>query len=420
MMANAATRPIAPMTLIQVALFAAMLASAGLPLYLHLPRFAVSGLGLSLTTLGAVLLAMRVFDLVQDPLIGQVIDRFPGHRAVFAAVAAGGLALGFMMLFAVKPPINSVAWLALSLAILFTAFSTATILVYGQGVALAGTAGGDGHFGIAGFREAGLVLGIVLAAAAPGVLAAIYGEAGAYRAFGLGLGGLCLAVWAATRGLWRLDRGGVEPLSLAALRRAGSVNLLVLGFLNAMPVALTSTLFLFFVEDRLEAPELAGGFLVLFFAAAGLSAPVWARLVGVLGPRPVLLSGMGLAVLAFAGTALLQPGALWAFAAICLASGAALGADMVILPALFARSLAEARLPAGQAFGLWALASKLALAGAAAIALPLLEMRGYAPGQANPDAALAALTFAYAVLPCLLKLGVIAYVLVIPMPGDRT
>jgi Na+/melibiose symporter-like transporter len=193
-----------------------------------------------------------------------------------------------------------------------------------------------------------------------------------------------------------------------------------LGFLNALPVAMTSTLFLFFVEDRLRAPGAAGGFLVLFFLAAGLSAPVWARLVRKFGARPLLLAGMGLAVAAFAGTALLQPGALWTFSGICIVSGVALGADMVILPALFSRSLAEARLPAGQAFGLWALVSKLALAGAAAFALPLLELRGYLPGHDNTAEALAALTFAYAVLPCLLKLGVIAFVLIIPLPGDRT
>lgn len=412
--------PASTRTLLQVGLFAAMLASAGLPLYIHLPRYAVGEMGLSLSTLGAVLIAMRFFDLAQDPVIGRTIDRFPDRRSTFAAAAAAGLALGFAMLFVVAPPIHAVVWLVLSLAVLFTAFSTATILIYGQGVTLAGSAGVESHFGVASFREAGVVVGIILASVAPGVLAIVYGQAEAYRVFGLGLTFMCFAVWALTRDLWRPDRGSMQPVSLRALRRAGSASLLILGFLNALPVAMTSTLFLFFVEDRLKAPGAAGGFLVLFFLSAGLSAPVWARLVTKFGARLILLAGMGLAVAAFAGTAVLQPGALWAFSAICVVSGAALGADMVVLPALFSRSLSEAKLAAGQAFGLWALVSKLALAGAAAVALPLLELRGYVPGQENTAGALAALTFAYAVLPCLLKLGVIAYVLLIPLPGDRT
>lgn len=130
--------PASTRTLLQVGLFAAMLASAGLPLYIHLPRYAVGEMGLSLSTLGAVLIAMRFFDLAQDPVIGRTIDRFPDRRSTFAAAAAAGLALGFAMLFVVAPPIHAVVWLVLSLAVLFTAFSTATILIYGQGVTLAG------------------------------------------------------------------------------------------------------------------------------------------------------------------------------------------------------------------------------------------------------------------------------------------
>ncbi|MCV2870262.1 MFS transporter [Defluviimonas sp. WL0002] len=420
MTTRCSTGPIGHGTLLQVSVFAAMLASAGLPLYIHLPRFAVGELGISLSALGLVLIAMRVFDFIQDPLIGRMIDRLPRQRGAFAAAASGGLALGFVMLFATEPWFDRVLWLIIALAILFTAFSTATILVYGQGVALAGPAQGSAHFGIAGFREAGIVFGVVLAAVTPGLLGIAYGEDIAYRLFGLGLGVFCLLAWAATRGLWKHERSPVQPLSLTSLRQAGSIGLLLLGFLNALPVALTSTLFLFFVEDRLEAPDLSGAFLVLFFAAAGFSAPAWAALVSRFGARPVLLSGMGLAVLAFAGTATLGPGESGAFVVICIASGAALGADMVILPALFSRSLSDAGLPAGQAFGLWALVSKLALAGAAAIALPLLELRGYLPGQTNGGSALQALTFAYAILPCLFKIGVIGYVLIVPLPGDQT
>lgn len=424
MAVGGASGPIPTGTLLRLGLFSAMLASAGLPLYIHLPAFAGSGLGLSLTTLAGVLIAMRLFDLLQDPLIGRAIDRFPRHRPAFAAGASGGLGLGFVMLFAVPPPVAPAAWLVLSLAVLFTAFSTATILVYGQGTALAGRAGegggGDAHFGVAGYREAGIVLGILFAAVAPTLLGRLSGAGEAYRLFGLLLGATCLIVWAATRSLWVPSGAQTPPLSRAALRGAGASSLLVFGFLNALPVALTSTLFLFFVEDRLALPDLAGGFLLLFFAAAGLAAPVWARLVPRIGARAVLLAGMALAILAFAGTAALGPGDGGAFALICAASGAALGADMVVLPALFARALARSGLPAGQAFGLWTLASKLALAGAAALALPMLERSGYAPGQPNGTAALDALTFAYAVLPCLLKAGLVGVLILRPSTVDCT
>jgi GPH family glycoside/pentoside/hexuronide:cation symporter len=54
----------------RVSLYALMLAAAGIPLYIHLPRFASVQLGIGLGTVGTVLLAIRLIDLVQDPAIG--------------------------------------------------------------------------------------------------------------------------------------------------------------------------------------------------------------------------------------------------------------------------------------------------------------------------------------------------------------
>ncbi len=57
---------------LRVSLYALMLAAAGIPLYIHLPQFASINLGMSLGTVGVILMAIRVIDLVQDPLIGCV------------------------------------------------------------------------------------------------------------------------------------------------------------------------------------------------------------------------------------------------------------------------------------------------------------------------------------------------------------
>ena len=62
------------MTPFQVPLIAVILAAAGVPLYIHLPRFAVGDLGLSLGTVGAILISIRVVDLVQDPFLGRLSD----------------------------------------------------------------------------------------------------------------------------------------------------------------------------------------------------------------------------------------------------------------------------------------------------------------------------------------------------------
>ena len=64
----------------------------------------------------------------------------------------------------------------------------------------------------------------------------------------------------------------------AVLRDATARRLLLIAFANAAPVAVTSSLFLFFVESRLQAPGWEGPLLVLFFLSAAVAAPLWGRI----------------------------------------------------------------------------------------------------------------------------------------------
>lgn len=392
----------------RVALFAAVLASAGIPLYIHLPSFASSELGLGLATVGFILIAIRIVDLVQDPALGWLVDRFAQRRLLLSRLGLLGLALGFVMLFAIPVPaglIGPQAWLVLSLVVVFTSYSLLHILFYGQGVLLAEGREAKAHLRLAGWRETGLLVGVVIAAAAPEVLKSL-GSAAAYRDFGLMLVALiALAGWLSAP-LWSGAKTNHRPPTIAARRLLSPAPmwLLLIGLVNALPVALSSTLFIFFVEDRLQLPALTGLFLILFFLAAGCAAPMWSGLAKRFGPRLVLIPAMTLAILSFTWAALLPAGSVWGFAIVCLASGAALAADMVILPAMFAASLARYDLPEGLGFGLWSFAAKLALAVAAAVALPGLQAAGYDPGGDNSGTALQALGFAYAVVPSLLKL----------------
>ncbi len=401
----------------RVGLYAMMLAAAGIPLYIHLPRFAATELGIGLGTLGTLLIAIRLVDLLQDPLLGWAIDRWPGAQPSFALAAAGGLALGFPLLFTLR---SGLATLAATLLLLFSAYSLGTILLYGRSATLAGGTSPDALMTLATWREGGALAGILAAAVAPDLLARLGAGGQGYPAFGLALGALAQATAFATLPLWHRKPHLGERFSLAGLGEAGALRLLGIAVLNSLPVALTATLFLFFVEDRLQFAGLAGPLLVLFFLSAGLSVPLWAALSRRIGPRATLLVAMPLAVAGFAGAALLHPGALWPFAAICAVSGAALGADMLILPAMFSQALTRAGLKASLAFGIWSFAGKLALALAAATALPALGRAGFAPGAPNPPEALRALTAAYAVLPCLLKLAAIALVATLPTEDRPT
>jgi GPH family glycoside/pentoside/hexuronide:cation symporter len=127
---------------------------------------------------------------------------------------------------------------------------------------------------------------------------------------------------------------------------------------------------------------------------------------------------MVLAILSFGWAAVLGAGDVAAFAVICALSGAALGADMTLMPAIFARRLAVVAPGAGAAFGLWSFVSKFTLAFAAVALLPLLESRGFSPGLENPQGALDMLALLYAVLPCALKVLAVAVLMATPIEDE--
>jgi GPH family glycoside/pentoside/hexuronide:cation symporter len=178
----------------------------------------------------------------------------------------------------------------------------------------------------------------------------------------------------------------------------------------------SSTLFLFFVESRLGAPGWEGPLLVLFFLSAAFSAPVWSRLAQRYGARNTLLAAMVLSIVAFLFVLTLGEGEILPFALICVVTGATIGADLTLLPALFARRMADIAPNAGTGFGLWSLVQKLTLAFAAVLLLPILEASGFVSGATgNSTDALRTLTYLYALVPCLLKLIAIALLLATPM-----
>ncbi len=206
------------------------------------------------------------------------------------------------------------------------------------------------------------------------------------------------------------------PLQHAAFRR-----LLAVFMLNGIASAVPATLVLFFIQDRLQAPQsMEPVFLGAYFVCAALSIPPWLALVKRIGLARAWLGGMLLAIAVFGWATQLGAGHSAGFALVCALSGVALGADLALPGALLA-GLIQASGQAGRAegayFGWWNFATKLNLALAAGLALPLLALFGYAPGVRDAQA-LDALLIAYCVLPCGLKLAAAAglYLFIIKPP----
>lgn len=383
--------------------FAAMLAAAGLPIYLHAPKFYADSYGVGLATLGSVLFALRLVDFVQDPLLARLADITRGQRAAGVGLAAAVMAAALFGLLAIHPPVHPLLWFAVMMTAVFSAYSFLTICFYAQGVTRAENLGDGGHLRLARWRETGALLGVCAAAVAPGVLASWldYPFAGFAVAFAF----LAAAATILMRGEWQTGHVAASAGFGAVLSDVQTRRLLGVAFLNAAPVAVSSTLFLFYVESRLDAAGAEGALLALFFVSAAAAAPVWGRLAESYGARRVLVRAMILSILAFAGALFLGPGDVWLFAFVCLVSGATLGADLTLLPAMFARRMATISPSAVEGFGLWSFMSKATLAFAAIAVFPVLDASGFTSGGENTDAALIVLTLMYAGVPCILKIA---------------
>ena len=390
------------------------LAFVALPLYVVLPNHYASTFGIPLATLGTLLLGARLLDAVADPWIGHMVDRWftTGlRRLAWAGVlAALVLALGFRGLFfpAVTGASALLWWCGGVLAATYLAYSVLSVIHQAWGARLGGDEAQRAR--IVGWREALSLVGVLVASVLPS--AAGLEASTAVFAVLLALA-LVASVWAPRPGASARDTAphqaqtAAVPIAASPWQTPGFRRLLAVFLVNGIASAVPATLVLFFIRDRLQAPAFEPLFLASYFAAGALSMPVWVRLVRRLGLARAWLAGMVLAVAAFAWAALLGAGDVAAFTAVCIASGIALGADLALPGAMLAGVIQRAghagRLE-GRYFGWWNFATKLNLALAAGIALPLLAAFGYQPGGRDAQA-LQALTIAYCLLPCALKLA---------------
>ena len=404
------------------------LAFVALPLYVILPNHYAREFGAPLALLGLVLLAARLVDAVLDPIIGRWCDRL-FSRSIAAvlgasAVAAVVLALGLWgLLF---PPTAAreagttvlLGWAGLLMAITYTAYSVVAVAHQSWGARLGGNEAQRSR--VVAWREGLSLLGVLIAAVLPATL----GLGATVSTFAVLL---TLGWWAWSRSATPIalkTTGPAISLSPSPLRQPAFLRLLAVFVINGTASAVPATLVLFFVQDRLQAaPSVEPAFLATYFLCAALSIPLWVRLVARIGLALTWLVGMALAVAVFIWAATLGAGDVVPFLIVCALSGIALGTDLTLPSAMLAGligQLGERGQREGAYFGWWSFATKLNLALAAGLALPLLALFGYEPGARDP-AALQTLTIAYCLLPCALKLlaGGALYGLVI-RPAQRT
>lgn len=401
------------------------LAMLGLPLYVYLPTFYSQVQGEDLALVGLVLLLARSADVLTDPLVGWLSDHWPAplwRRKGPMLIGAVLTVVSAHFLF--RPPVEAGAgWLLGWALILYLGWTLVTVPYTAWGAELSDDYHGRSR--VTGQREGWVIIGTLLAVVVPTLLGIADDSRATLDNAAISLAILlpitlliCLvgvpesgrtAAATAWKDAWRVLRAN-RPF----------LRLLLAYLLNGIANGLPATLFLLFVAQVLQAPDWTGPLLALYFCAGVIGLPLWLGVARLFGKHRAWAASMLAACAAFAVVPLLGTGDLYAFVAVCVISGLSLGADLALSSSLQADVIEWDRRHgggdrAGFYFGLWGMATKLALALAVGLAFPLLGATGFVAGQVNDQQALLTLSLLYGLVPVVIKLGAVALIWNFPL-----
>ncbi len=402
------------------------LAVMGVPMYVFLPGFYGETLGLA--AVGAALLIARLWDVVTDPLIGSLGDRLHTRFGRRRPLMAAGLPILLISAWALFRPPEAVGlgyllgwgiaaylgWTLMSLP--YTAWGAELSEDY------------DVRASLTASREGFMLVGTLVAIAWPTII-------GAGRADAATLSGLAWLLVIALPPivlitLWRVPEYRLSAHAVGwregwALLSANKpfMRLLLAYVMNGLANGLPASLFTLFVAHVLLAEGWTGPLLLVYFVIGIATLPAWLWLSRHIGKHRTWAVSMLWTSLVFAWVPFLGPGDTTAFFIICLLSGVGVAVDMA-LPAAIQADLVDIDTAAGGGrrtglyFGIWNMATKLALALAVGIAFPLLEWFGFDATVVSDRDGTFALALFYGAVPIGFKL--MATALMWNFPHDRT
>lgn len=398
------------------------LASGGVPLGIYLPPFYAQEAGLSLGLVGAIFMLSRIWDAVNDPLIGVLSDRTRtrfGRRKPWIAAGAPVFALAALAIFApglfgVKP---GAAWLAGWLFVFYLGWTMIQIPLSAWGGELSTQYHQRSR--IQTFGHVSAALGLLTVLVLPAALDGLAARGGAEAAAGLKtalMGGFVVATLVPAV-LVALIFAPEPPVPATPVRRVGLrtavaqlarepllMKVLASDFAVTLGQSIRGSLFVFFVSAYMGRPDLAAGLFLLQFVFGVFAGPIWLKIGYRLGKHRTVVAGELVQVAINLGLLFVVRGDLALLVALTVAQGLAQGSGNLMLRSIVADVADKQRLETGEErtglfFSVFSLAGKAGPAVAIGVALPLVGLLGFQPGKPNSPQALEALKWVFALGP---------------------
>ncbi|UTW54355.1 MFS transporter [Kordiimonas sp. SCSIO 12610] len=355
-----------------------------IPFAVFLPEYYAEDLGLGFLSVGIALFISRLFDVVSDPVAGFVSDKFSlfgSHRKIWMFL--GGLVAGFALYqLATASAGVSVEYLGLWSAILYIGWTFVMVPYLALGADIAD--GYDAKTAFVSVREVFSLIGMLTALSLPLIIEGPILQSIPYYILPFGFVSLlCLIVFvpeAAQTDLKANENAIQFSVFKDVINQPLMKKILSIWFLTSTASAIPSVLFPVYVSSVLEGTENEQNLSIfIYFAAAVAGMPFWNLIAKGSFKHQIMAVSITIVCLGFPVAAFLPSGAVYAFYIVCIITGFALAAELVLAPSILADLTHLSRIQTGYDrtgihFACWGVVSKLALAFAVLFAFGFLEL----------------------------------------------
>lgn len=387
------------------------------PVIVFIPKYYTSDLGVSLALAANLILAVRLFDVITDPLVGYLCDRTPGpfgRRAPWIAAATPLMMLSIYMLF--LPPEGAGAMHLFTWYMLLSLATTMMLIpYYAWGSELSPDYNERSR--ITGWRSQLGVVGSLLAQLVPAAAAIFFGIKGSASVLEIvAITMLVLMPICVTTTLIRVPQTKTFTRStipfwegLGVMWDNGPFKRLISAFfLGSLALNITTPLYLYFITFVLKAEDQAIYMLFFFYLSNLTAVPFWVWLSSKIGKHRAYVASFVIISMAHPFYLLLGEGDFWYMLPITLVTGFAAGGFAALPNSMKADVIDLDTIKCGENraalfFSTWSFTHKLAAAGSTWLALMGLALFNFnaTPGGFNDADQLFGLRFLFALLPSL-------------------
>ncbi|XOB60869.1 MFS transporter [Campylobacterota bacterium DY0563] len=394
------------------ALLAFPLATIGLPLYIYLPTFYATNVGIDIALVGIILFIARISDVFTDPLLGVLSDKCLkkyNSRKPFMIVGAFLLVVSFY--FLINPNLEYKSyWLFFFSVLIYFAWSMISIPYLTWSSELS-----TNYYEktkLNSFREVSTILGLLLALVAPYFASSDKIEDKLNILFMVFFFVFVIFFLISMIKITPQQKALNNTFNLKDIKevykKIPQLKTLQLGyFFNNLANAIPATLFLLFIETVIKKEENSSEVLILYFLSGVLALPLWTLLSKKIGKKNVWIASILLASSSFIFVVFLEENDLLLFAIISIVSGLSLGADIAFPTAIQADLTQKIKTIndniSGLVFGIWTMITKISLALSIAISFGILGLVDF-DKQNLTTTSLLTITLLYGLVPVVLKI----------------